>query len=48
LGRVAVTRKPPQFGIVRTCFHLDYSNNSGGFRAFSEFFASMAGSVARS
>src|SRR5512133_2971669 len=35
-GRVAVTRKSPQFGIVRTCSSLNYSINSGGFRAFTE------------
>src|SRR3954454_2850439 len=32
---VALTRKPPGFGIVRTCSHLYYSRNLRGFRVFS-------------
>src|SRR3954447_21741916 len=31
---VALTRKPPCFGIVRTCSHLHYSRNLRGFRVF--------------
>src|SRR5271156_3650385 len=34
--KVALTRKPPCLGIVRMCFHLHYSENTGGFRAFSQ------------
>ena len=33
---VELTRKPPCTGIVRMCFHLHYSKNLWGFRAFSE------------
>jgi hypothetical protein len=31
---VALTRKPPCFGIVRTCSHLHYSRNLRSFRVF--------------
>src|SRR3954453_5471553 len=34
LRRVALTRKPPCFGIMRTCYHLYYSRNLRGFRVF--------------
>src|SRR5258706_179091 len=41
LGIVAVTRKPPRFGIVRMCSHLHYSRIFGGFRVFFEILTSM-------
>src|SRR5258707_10001846 len=34
--KVALTRKPPCFAIVRKCSHLHYSRNLRGFRVFSE------------
>src|SRR5271166_2487647 len=39
---VAVTRKPPFFGIVRMCSYLHYSKISGGFRVFSEILTKPA------
>ena len=40
-GIVALTRKPPLFGIVKMCSHLHYSKISWAFRVFSEILTSM-------
>ena len=37
LGIVAVTRKPPQVGIVRMCCYLHYSKSPGVFESFFGF-----------